>query len=262
MQIFFLNLNGRSVCAQLVDAFTLKDFLDTAGKVLGHRSRDETLNFRYTVSTKPLNVMNEKEFDKQKDYITEGCNIFTLGRLLGGWALSDTLQQIAEQQLQDELGKVATCSAECSICLDTAVDCIRACCTWVCREDLERWLRDKKFKVSCTVCSEAIKLKDIFKTPEYIATLRAMEDEEKLLRNMDCGRCHDCGALMLNETMFARQTCVQCCRVFCFFCNRNWNAATMSDRQNSCGKECLYETMISFRLIPFHYNANMKIPSE
>ncbi|KAF9538350.1 hypothetical protein EC957_006888 [Mortierella hygrophila] len=163
MQIFFLNLNGRSVCAQLVDGFTLKDFLYTAGKALGHRSRDETLGFRYTVSSTPLNVMNEEEFDSQKQYITEGCNIFTLGRLLGGWALSDTLQEIAEQQLQDELGKVVACSAECSICLDSAVDCIRE--------------------------------------PEYIATLQAMEEEKQLLRNMDCERCHDCGALMLNETM-------------------------------------------------------------
>ncbi|OAQ28609.1 hypothetical protein K457DRAFT_33005 [Linnemannia elongata AG-77] len=262
MQIFFRNLSGQSVCAQLVDAFTLNDFLNTASNVLGHRNRDETLRFRYTVSGKPLDVEHEKEFDKQKRYVTEGCNIFTLGRLLGGWTLPDTLQAIAELQLRDELEKVATCSADCSICLDTSMDCIRTCCVWVCREDLERWLLDKQFKVSCTVCSKAIELKDIFKTPEYIATLQALEDEKQLLRNMDCQRCCSCNALMHNETMFARQTCVQCCRVFCFFCNRNWNTATMLDRRNSCGKECVYETMISFRLIPFHYNAHIKIPSE
>ncbi|KAK3822207.1 MAG: hypothetical protein JOS17DRAFT_754117 [Linnemannia elongata] len=262
MQIFFLNISGRSVCAELVDEFTLNDFLDTAGKVLGHHDRDETLRFRYTVGSTPLNVMHEKEFDEKKGHITEGCNIFTLGRLLGGWALPDALQEIAEQQLQDELEKVATCSAECSICLDTATNCIRTCCVWICREDFERWLLEKQFKVSCTVCSEAIKLGDIFKTPEYIATLQALEDEKQLLRNMDCQRCLRCSALMHNETMYTRQTCVQCRRVFCFFCNRDWNAATMLDRQNSCGKGCRYETMISFRLIPFHYNANIKIPSE
>ncbi|KAG0033703.1 hypothetical protein BGZ82_006013 [Podila clonocystis] len=255
-------LKRQTVTAQLLDTFTLSDFVKTAGKVLGFLNRDETLSFRYTVGSKPLNVMNAEEFERQKQFITEGCIIFTLGRLLGGRTLPDMLQVIAEQQLQDELEKVATCSTECSICLDTATDCLRACCAWICREDFGRWLLEKQFKVSCMVCSKAIILRDIFKTPEYIATLRALDDEKQLLRNMDCQRCLDCSALMHNETMYSCQTCVKCHREFCFFCNRNWNAATMLDQQNTCGKECIYETMLTFRLIPFHYNATMKIPSE
>lgn len=261
MQVFFRTIQGQTVTAELRDTFTLDDFVKTAGKVLGFINRDETLSFRYTVGGKALNVMNAGEFEVQKQYIPEGCNIFTLGRLLGGW-VPNTLQAIAEQQLQDELENVATRSTDCSICLDTATDCLKACCVWICREDFQRWLLEKRFKVSCTVCSKAIMLRDIFKTPEYIATLRALDDEKLLLRNMDCQRCLDCAALMHNEIMNACQTCVMCHRVFCFFCNRKWNAATMLDHQNSCGKECVYETMLTFRLIPFHYNADMKIPSE
>lgn len=261
MQVFFRTIQGRTVTAEILVTFTLDDFIRIAGQVLGFRNRDETLSFRYTVGCKALNVTNAEEFGKQKQYITEGCIIFTLGRLLGGWA-PDTLQAIVEQQLQDELAKVATRSIDCAICLDTATDCLRACCVWVCREDFERWLLEKEFKVSCLVCSKAIMLRDIFKTPEFIVTLRALDDEKQLLRNMDCQRCLDCSALMHNETMYARQTCVMCHRVFCFFCNRDWNAATMLDHQNTCGKGCVYETMLTFRLIPFHYNTDMKIPSE
>ncbi|KAK3805449.1 MAG: hypothetical protein JOS17DRAFT_823124 [Linnemannia elongata] len=156
MQVFFRNLNGQSVCAQLVKEFTLNDFLDTAGNALGHHNRDETLRYRYTVSCKSLNVMHEKEFDVQKQYIAEGCNIFTLGRLLEGWVLPDTLQEIAEQQLQDELAKVATRSAECSICLDTATDCIRTCCVWICKEDFERLWKKKDSYCGTWIVSAAL----------------------------------------------------------------------------------------------------------
>ncbi|KAF9079163.1 hypothetical protein BGX23_004874, partial [Mortierella sp. AD031] len=185
-----------------------------------------------------------------------------MGRLLGGETLPGTLQAIVEQELKDELEKVVTQSTDCTICLDSETDCVRACCVWVCREDFRRWLLEKQFKVTCTLCSKAVSLRDIFKTPEYIATLQALEDEKQLLRNMDCQRCLDCSALMHNETMTSRQMCIMCHRVFCFFCNREWKAATMVDRQNTCGKECVYETMLTFELISFHYDKTMKIPNR
>ncbi|KAF9122331.1 hypothetical protein BGW39_009808 [Mortierella sp. 14UC] len=262
MQIFFRTINGRTVPFELLDTFTLDDFVHAAGKVSGFLSRDETLSFRYTSGSKPLNVANADEFERQKQYITEGCNIFVMGRLLGGRTLPETLQAIAELELKDELDKVVTRPADCMICLDSQTDCIRVCCVWVCKEDFRRWLLEKDFKVSCTLCSKPVSLKDIFKTPEYIATLRALEDEKQLLRNIDCQRCLDCGALLHNETMTSCQTCVECHRVFCFFCNRKWNAATMVDRKNTCGKGCVYETMLTFELIPFHYDKTMKIPSR
>ncbi|KAG0195480.1 hypothetical protein BGX33_003221, partial [Mortierella sp. NVP41] len=174
---------GRTVPVQLLDTFTLDDFVDAAGTVSGFLSRDETLSFRYTSGSKPLNVADADEFDRQKRYITEGCNIFVMGRLLGGETLPGTLQAIVEQELKDELEKVVTQSTDCTICLDSETDCVRACCVWVCREDFRRWLLEKQFKVTCTLCSKAVSLRDIFKTPEYIATLQALEDEKQLLRN-------------------------------------------------------------------------------
>lgn len=74
--------------------------------------------------------------------------------------------------------------------------------------------------------------------------------------------CLDYSAPMHNETMFSRQTCILCCRVFCFFFNCDQNVARMFEYQNTCDKECIYETMATFRLLPFHGNADMKIPSE
>ncbi|KAI7818511.1 hypothetical protein BC939DRAFT_462706 [Gamsiella multidivaricata] len=262
MQVFFRTPNGRLVARQLLDTLTLDDFIKTAGDVLGTTIRDEILSWRYTVGSKPLDVKNAKEFDKCKQHIIKECNIFVLGRLLGGSTFPDTLQTIVEQQLEDELDKVATHSSECSICLDTDTDCLKACCVWMCSEDFKSWILDKQFKTSCILCSKVIMLKDIFKSPEYIATVQALEDEKQLLQNMDCQRCLNCNVLMHNETMSSCQTCVKCHRLFCFFCNRNWNAATMLNRQNSCGKECVYETMLSFQLVRFHYKRDMKIPSR
>ncbi|KAG0053256.1 hypothetical protein BGZ83_001426 [Gryganskiella cystojenkinii] len=287
MHFFFRTLDGSTVPSQLKDNFTLNDFLQAVSKALGSLDRDTTLSFRYTVGSKALNVNNTEEFDRQKAHISKDCMIFVLGRLMGGGnilsktledirklqylcdgsnvggnVLSETFEDIAKQQLRDELDKVTTQSTNCSICLDTNRDCLRACCAWICREDFERWFLEKQVKVSCIVCSKAIVLRLIFKTPEYIATLQAVEDEREILRNMDCQRCLECNALMHNESMNSCQTCVKCGRKFCFFCNRKWNAANMIDRQNSCGKECVYETMITFRLIPFHYNHDIMIPSE
>ncbi|KAF8933687.1 hypothetical protein BGZ58_006188 [Dissophora ornata] len=125
MQVFFRTPKGKTVPKELPDTFTLEDFIKTAGEALGFISRDETLGWRYTVGSKSLNVNNAKEFDGKKQFITKDCNIFVLGRLLGGWTLPDTLQAIAEQQLEDELNKVDTKPADCSICLDSEMDCLK-----------------------------------------------------------------------------------------------------------------------------------------
>lgn len=262
MQVFFRTVSGRTVPVQLLEAFTLDDFVEAASRASGFRSRDETLSFRYTSGSKPLNVNNAEEFARQSQYINDGSNIFVMGRLLGGGTLPDTLQAIVEQELDGELEKVVTRSTDCTICLDSEMDCVKVCCIWVCTEDFKRWLLEKQFKMSCMLCCKAVSLKAIFKTPEYIATLHALQDEKLLLRNLDCQRCLDCNALMHNETLTSRQTCVSCRRQFCFFCNRKWNVATMVDTKNTCGKECVYETMLSFELIPFHYDQTMMIPNR
>ncbi|KAF9107129.1 hypothetical protein BGX27_008865 [Mortierella sp. AM989] len=262
MQVFFRNFDGKLKLRQLPDDFTLDDFLETATDAMSSQSRDETLSWRYVVSGKPLDVKNLVEFDRMKHLITKECNIYVLGRLLGGYTLPDTLQIIAEQQLEEELDKVAANPGDCMICFDSETDCIRVCCTSMCREDLKSWLLDRRFKISCTVCTQPVALRDIFKTPEYVATLQALVEEKQLLQNIDCQRCLDCYALMHNETMDAHQTCISCHRQFCFFCNRKWNATTMRNRKNTCGRECVYETMLSFQLIDFHYDKVLKIPSQ
>ncbi|KAK3821672.1 MAG: hypothetical protein J3Q66DRAFT_333982 [Benniella sp.] len=78
---------------------------------------------------------------------------------------------------------------------------------------------------------------------------------------MDCQRCMDCGILMFNETMFSQQTC-KCGRVFCFFCSHSWVPASMKNAKNTCSKTCVYETKITFELVPFHHRRDMMIPSQ
>ncbi|KAK3821670.1 MAG: hypothetical protein J3Q66DRAFT_155125 [Benniella sp.] len=260
IQVFFHTLNGRAVPKQLSDTFTLEDFIKAVSEVLG-TSREETLKWRLAVHSKPLVLDRPEVFNKYRDQITNECNIFLLLRLQGGSNLQDTLYTIAVQQLDDELDKVKTSTADCSYCFDSDADCIKVCCAWMCKDDFKSWLLTKDFKASCTICPNAVVLGDIFKSREYLSTLKALDEEIELLRNMDCQRCLDCGILMFNETMFSQQTC-KCNREFCFFCSRAWNAATMTNKQNSCGKDCVYETKLAFELVTFHYRPDMKIPDQ
>jgi len=171
----------------------------------------------------------------------------------------DALHTIVLRQLDKELDKV-TSTADCSCCFEHT-DCVKVCCAWMCKEDFRSYLLSKEFEAPCIVCSKALVLEDIFKSREYVATLKALNDEKRLLKNLDCQRCLDCGILMSNETMLSQQTC-ECGREFCFFCNRSWNNATMNNAQNSCGKTCVYEILVSFELEDFHYKRDMKLPSQ
>ncbi|KAG0329341.1 hypothetical protein BG004_002352, partial [Podila humilis] len=121
----------------------------------------------------------------------------------------------------------------------------------------------KKLNMPCAVCSEAVVLEHVSKMPKHIVTLQALDEEKLLLRNMDSQHCLDCGALLHNETMAARQRCVISRRVLCFICNRDWDAVTMLPRKNTCGKESVYETLarsgswpsITMRILRFRIGA-------
>ncbi|CAO3572907.1 unnamed protein product [Mortierella alpina] len=233
MQILFKGFQTNTISAQLREGLTLNDFLLTAQQALGFRTLEEAGSFHYILCNKSLDVKRESAFDLDKRRISQGCVIIVMVRLLGGYTLSEILDSIAKQELFMEMEK-----------------------------DFAQWFIEKDFKIACTVCWKPIQPETIFKTPAYIATLQALEDEKQLLQNIDCQRCNDCQVLMVNESMFSQQVCVVCRRAFCFFCNRPWNALKMQNPVNTCGKECVYETMLSFRLKTFHYLPDMKIPSQ
>jgi len=261
LQIFIHPPNRPCVTKYLTDPFTLEDVIKAVSEVLGGASREETLSWRLAIDNKPLVLEKPEAFEEYKHYITNECNIFLLVRMLGGTNFQDALHTIAMQQLDEELAKVQTSLKDCIICFDSDTPCIKVCCTYMCKDDFKEWFLTTNFKASCTVCNKPLVLKDIFKTPEYVATLKALDEETQLLKNMDCQRCLDCGILLFNEDMLSLQTC-KCKRVFCFFCGRSWNAATMKNTQHTCSKVCVYETKLAFETIPFHHRRDMKIPSQ
>lgn len=262
MQVFFRGFDSKTRSTDLQPGLTLKDFLLTVQLVTGVQTIEETRSFYYSVSGKPLSVKSEDHFEKHRHLITQDCVIIIMIRLLGGTTLSEALDTIAKQELYVELEKVPTSLRNCTICLEEDTSCLRICCTWMCKEDFARWFVEKNFKVSCTLCWKPIQAKNLFKTREYIATLQALEDEKQLLQNIDCQRCVGCEALLLNETMSARQECTRCHRIFCFFCSRVWDPVKMRDRTYSCGTECVYQTMLTFSLTTFYHRPEMKIPSQ
>ncbi|KAF9569550.1 hypothetical protein EC968_002557 [Mortierella alpina] len=223
---------------------------------------EETRSFRYAVSNKALDIEHESVFETQKHLITEDCVIVVMVRLYGGSTLSETLDAIAKQELSAELEKVRARAKTCTICLGDKMPCVRVCCSWMCKQDFAHWFVERNFNVSCTVCWEPIQPKNLFRTREYVATLQALQDEKQLLENIDCQRCVDCQAMLVNESMTAQQECLRCHRVFCFFCNRAWDASKMRDGYNSCGSECVYETMLVFSLTPFYCRPDLMIPTR
>ncbi|KAK3821674.1 MAG: hypothetical protein J3Q66DRAFT_333984 [Benniella sp.] len=260
LRIFIHPPNRPSVTKYLTEPFTLEDFIQVISEVLGGASREDTISWRLAVVNKPLVLDKPEAFNQYKHFITNECNIFMMVRLNGGTNFQDALHTIAKQQLDEELGKVQTSPKDCIICFDTD-DCIKVCCAWMCKDAFKTWFLSKDFKASCTICNKPLVLKDIFKTPEYVATLKALDEETQLLKHIDCQRCLDCGILLYNEDMLSLQTC-KCKRVFCFFCGRSWNPATMQNNQHTCSKACVYETKLTFETIPFHYTADMKIPNQ
>ena len=89
----------------------------------------------------------------------------------------------------------------------------------------------------------------------------ALNERRKCCRLMQWQE-HQCGKLIaLTGTKFSMQKCSACKEKFCFFCNADWTP----DRENkefTCTKNCIYETMLTVTMIPWEFGSPGKfIPS-
>jgi hypothetical protein len=70
-----------------------------------------------------------------------------------------------------------------------------------------------------------------------------------------------CGKFFINTTMYARQQCPYCKRWMCFFCNFDWDSATMSNQQYTCSPTCTYQQYLIFELTEMAGHPDVKLPS-
>ena len=253
------NNAGRSYTIMLSDNFDYEEFIKVVGEQLG--SLD---GYRFVLDGEQLDVDNEKVFNTQKQNIVDDKTIFVLHRLRGGAYLdTGTLINIILAELPDELRKLRKTKWQCSVCMESK-QCVKICHGMLCEQCLTDYFKNSNLRFICVICHGVIPHKDVFVTREFIKSLQSLEELKKLLKNIDCQVCDNCGALAINETMYPKQRCKQCHRDFCFFCNKDWNDKTMrnSVKYTCLSGNCDYETRLSFELVNFAYNSHFPIPNR
>ena len=258
LNIVFQNVAGKSVPTMIKDGFGLDEFKNVATEAFGPVD-----GYRFVVDGTALNLKDKDEFQKQKSMITDDKIIFVLARLHGGGFLDiATFIDIIYAELPDELKKIRKTQYQCCICcLNNR--CIKLCCSMICVECFTVYFKSKDLQLQCPICPAVIDPKKFFVTREFILSLTSFAELRNLLKHIDCQVC-TCGALLINETMYPKQTCSKCYRDFCFFCNKAWDNQTMSkSAKYTCSSgNCYYETMITFNPATFAYSKEFKIPNR
>ena len=118
-------------------------------------------------------------------------------------------------------------------------------------------------KIKCFRCKNIVPPEKVFVTTEFIESLTQLNEIILMARNIDFQIC-TCGSFPINDTMYAKKKCDNCQRWFCFFCNEDWNETEkkMRNEKYTCKVNCVLETKITYDLIEFDYNREMKIPSR
>jgi hypothetical protein len=230
--------------------FTREEFTKAVSKAL----QTSVDNLRFVVNGTELRLDDEAIFNKQKSVVTEGKVIFVLKRLLGGSCsqMSELINTIINQ-LPGALAKIRHSSTICAICAN-ALPCLRVCCENIplCDTCFTTEFTSKNFRLICMNCDKNVPLDKFFVSTDFITSVRSLDELDPLLKNIDCQICN-CGLLIVNETLYPQQTC-RCGRIFCFFCNKDWDDKTMYNVSKfTCHNNCFYETCITFELVPFYY---------
>jgi hypothetical protein len=140
---------------------------------------------------------------------------------------------------------------------------MKFCHVAMCEECFLAYFVFSNFQIQCWICQTTISYQNIFVTYEFIELLQLFNEVKQRKKYIDFQIC-TCGGRAINETMYPKQNCQHCSRVFCFFCNEDWNNETMrNDNKYTCSSgHCYYERQITFDLIQNEYNKNIYYPSR
>ncbi|EFA80073.1 hypothetical protein PPL_06895 [Heterostelium album PN500] len=265
--IYFVENHGSTKCFQIAPRPSREEFRKLARKVL--HDGENVDNLRFVVCSKQINLKDDKEYEKTRYLIKDGCNIFILYRLLGGGMIDpsvvlDILLNEFDANIKNCRDKVQT---DCEMCFSNEL-CAKVCCARVCDDHIKANFKHNNAKYKCfgnadnPTCTKLVELGEVvFKNKDFSAAVTQFRHTLEHISFINCQICR-CGTFDINETLYSQQKCPICARDFCFFCNRDWNASTMKNEQYYCSDGCNYKTLITYQLVPLAYDQNIKIPNR
>ena len=265
INISFLVMKGQTVQTQIKSNLSLDEFR----KVIEMNVSSDVDDYRFIIASKQLDLSDSRRFDMQKNLIRNGVTIFVLQRMKGGSSGQDTqsYMEVAtlidriKQQLPQELVVSMRKNAICVACQETK-KCTQLCCWPICAGCFITYYKTTNFNLKCTDCHKPVEPRRFFKSATFLKLIDCLNQSRKMLEYINFQICK-CGSLMSNDTMFSKQQCNECSRVMCFFCNKDWDADTMSNVEYTCRNNCDYETKVTYELLPcLEFDPNLMIPSR
>ena len=262
-QIFVTTVAGKQTAYALdPQKTTVKELMRRVEEKEGYGD----VQIRLIYGGKDLTVSPEKtlsEFNVQ--HLSTIHVVFRmLGGAGGGEIDKNTLWEVMCCEITDAIQATAHKQHACAICMDDVdVPCVKACCIWVCDTCLVSLLKMNDFSFTCTVCKQATPVEQIVTHDSIIPLSSTYRDTVDLLKNIDVQLCR-CGARVVNESMYPQQQCPVCKRIFCFFCNEDWDRKKMKPNQKyGCSSGCALKLKMGYELIPFSFGKRGdKIPNR
>jgi len=192
--------------------------------------------------------------------------ILQIGRCKGGNPCDDRINEI-EAFLSSELPAKYITQAKCNTCWEIKL-CVKShgeqcqCCVNCFKTHLKsaECLSHTSYKCVCgtQVTESAV---EQWGLPDLAFLISELNELRKLNRLMQW-QVHTCGAVNRLESKYCKQTCPNCKKDFCFFCNGEWSSSR-TNQEYFCGNECYYYslTQSAAKMIAWTYSGpTSKIP--
>jgi hypothetical protein len=249
---------GHIKTAILNNSFDLKQLIKVIIEQIG--SLDE---YVFIIDGQQLDLNDDIKFNEQKTMIqTNRVIVVDRSQIETKSLQMFTLYDIIRNNLPGELKKKPKVKNECMTCCEEKL-AMKFCHYAMCEECFWPYFVHSDFQIQCCICQGTISYQNIFVTYEFIELLQLFNEVKQRKECIDFQIC-TCSARAINETMYPKQNCQHCSRVFCFFCNEDWNNETMrNDNKYTCSSgHCYYERQITFDLVQYEYNKSIYCPTH
>ena len=252
---------GQNYLGQLQEIFNLNDLRQLISCYFTN-----PFNYRFVISGKELDLFTSASFIRYQSLFRNGVNILVLERIPGGGYVEiEILTNIILHDLEQALEQVPTThdsERPCQVCCENE-NSMKLCCNRICKGCFGNYFAHSTFQLKCMTCHRKVPYDQFFRSSDFVRSLESLNEVCELMSNIDCQICR-CGSLAVNETLYAQQTCLNCKRIFCFFCNKDWKEGliTRKNDQYNCGVSCDYATKLSYELVPLQCNGNVLVPNR
>ena len=262
MNVIFKTQSGQIQPARL-SRIDLAEFKSVAQKLIGSIE-----NVRFLVGGKQINTDDAAKFNEQKNLFKENCIIHMVQRMKGGYVpFHELLKQIHSAIPSTFKTNTNNGRAQCVACTETK-SCLQfkcPSCNYVhtlCVDCAILYFTVNELTLKCFSCQKVVDYHRVFaNSASFVKMLDDLQEMYDIVKNLDCQICL-CGELQVNATFYSKQTCENCKRTFCFFCNNQWNDQYMKNDQYTCHYNCQYENAITFELVNLRGNDSVKVPNR